>query len=471
MHEVSHPHESSPRDDSRRGFIRGSSLLLAGALPTAALASVAANPLGADALTAPRSLKVGLIGCGYQGISAASELLATASRFNLPVSLVALADAFPDRLQQAVRTLRSRHSQQVAISADARFVGLQGYRELLATDVDLVLLATPPVFRPVQFEAAVAAGKHVHVELPIAIDVPGLTRFQQAAQEALAHHRRISAGWLQSRDQRLVSTLQQLQQGLIGPIVSIQAFHPPHAKPLPADSSNATDFHWQLRNWMHFPWASGGSIVERRVRSLALVNSLLNEQPVVAQPVATKRSDHATRSAEAFQDDWQVAIEYTYPSGANMISQAWDGKAQAVGRGGQLVVQGVSGWCDWMRGEIYDSQSRLLWRASDHPDALPEDIAAPGKLSHSASPLSGLDPWATLLTTASHTEYIHSAQLAANSTMAALMGRMAVSQQTRITWEEASQSTQLFDSISRPTVELGVDRVPTIERYLTATDS
>jgi predicted dehydrogenase len=327
------------------------------------------------------------------------------------------------------------------------------------------------VFRPVQFEAAVAAGKHVHVELPVAIDVPGLNRFQHAAQEALEHHRRISAGWLQACDQRLILTLQQLQQGVIGPIVSIQAFHPPHAKPLPVASSNAADFHWQLRNWMHFPWASGGSIVERRVRSLALVNSLLNELPVEARPVATERSDHAIQSAEAFKDDWQVGVEFTYPSGAKMISQAWDGKSEAVRRGGRLVVQGLSGWCDWARGEIYDSQSQLLWRASDHPDAIPQDIPSQVKLGHSASPLSGLEPWATLLTTASHGENMNiSAQLAANSTLAALMGRMAISQQTRITWEEASQSTQVFDSISRPPVELGVDRVPSIERYLTSAD-
>ncbi|MEO8269445.1 MAG: hypothetical protein ABI557_06995, partial [Aureliella sp.] len=159
-------------EDSRRRFIRGSSLLLAGALPAAGLSATGLpatcptdllHPLPKTIPPARREIKVGLVGCGSRGMTVVSNLLA-ASRPDRFVHLTAVADAFPDSLQRIVRGLKGKFPQQVSVDSASRCLGLDGYRQLLDRDVDLVLLATPPAFRPQQFEAAVAAGRHIYAE-------------------------------------------------------------------------------------------------------------------------------------------------------------------------------------------------------------------------------------------------------------------------------------------------------------------
>lgn len=367
-------------DTNRRKFIRGSSLLLAGALPGAGLSAAGLPVLDTPnspvhlPSTQQREIKLGLIGCGYRGLKVASSLLAS-SRPELKVSITALADAFPDRLQQTLRALKGKFPQHVAVDGRARCLGLQGYRQLLECDVDLVLLATPPSFRPQHFEASVAAGKHVYAEKPIAIDMSGVQRFQSANNRAQEQGLVVGVGLPRRFHPRFQATVAQLRRGAIGTIVSAQALQSVRPPSPTAGGKSLSEMDVQLRNWTRHTWASGGPWIEPHVQNLDVINWLLGAHPLEARPVepgglcgqpaltAPQTNNGVTEAAVG----GPTAVEFLYAGGVTggvtLLShcQIVDGPhpSQLI-----LTVQGTQGHCDLANGKIFDAAGRLVWRAS-----------------------------------------------------------------------------------------------------------
>ncbi len=462
----SHTTDENPkRDESRRGFIRGSSLLLAGALPaTVASSSLAAKSAQISQPFPEGEIRIGLVGCGYQGLAIASQLLTATN--SLPVRLTAMADAFPDRFQQALRTLRGRHGDRVRIKTDGRCLGLQAYRDLLATDVHVVVLATPPVFRPAQFEAAIATEKHVYAELPIAVDVPGVTRFKLASVHAASRGCVVRVGWPHRHDEHYRLTIARLQAGAIGEIRSIQACQPVQARREVTSPASQSELHAQLRNWMHMPWASGGPLVEQRVQILDIVNWLMNGHPLAARPTTVLQTvgDSKSPTCNDFCEHLPP-IEFTYNGGVTLVCQsstvASSSDAPSANLSNQphskratIWVQGSSGQCDVVSGEFFDAQGKPTW-SSRH------ELAQLGQ--HQLGLTAALSEFLHAITSGQSSNEV---QTAVEGTLTAILGRTAAACKRPVSWDECVKSQEVFDCINLPFDHLGVDRAPTIERYL-----
>lgn len=446
------------RDDSRRGFIRGSSLLLAGALPAAGVVSVAAAASQTGTFSNTGELKVGLVGCGYRGIAAASELL-TATATTVPLRLTALADAFPDRLQQAVRTLRGRFGDRVTAAANSRHVGLRAFESVLASDVDVVLLATPPVFRPAHFEAAIAAQKHVYAESPIAVDMPGIDRFQTALASAQSQRLAVAVGLLPRYQPRYQLAISHLRQGAIGQILSVQVLHPSVARKTAAGPRSLTDFQVQLRQWSEHPWASGGGVVEQRVRGLDVVNWLLDSHPLEARRAACSGGSNSQPGD---------ILEFLYPDAIKLRSATASGSSGS-GKNAMITIQGSQGWSDLTAGKIFNARNELVWRADDAlleaASQLADAALAAGDVAESTAPkrfvgnvgCGGL--WNDFLTAVvggqrsslgpslGPFQRAAVASAAIDSTRTAILGRMASQAQRPISWEDCLCSNEAFACI------------------------
>ena len=178
--------ETAPNgQSSRRKFIKNSSLLVAGGAVAGQLSFAnTAHAFGSD------EIKIGLIGCGGRGTGAASQAMNTEGA----TKLVAMADAFGDRLQQSLRGLKGEHKEKVDVPADRQFVGFDAFKHVLESDADLVILATPPGFRPLHLESAINAGKHVFMEKPVAVDAAGVRKVLKATAEAKKKNLAIQVG-------------------------------------------------------------------------------------------------------------------------------------------------------------------------------------------------------------------------------------------------------------------------------------
>ena len=162
----------------------------------------------------------GLIGCGGRGTGAASQAMNTEG----PTRLVAMGDAFNDRLQQSLRGLKGQHADKVDVPADRQFVGFDAYKHVLSSDADLIILATPPGFRPLHFEAAVNAGKHVFMEKPVAVDAAGVRRVLKSTAEAKKKNLAVAVGLQRRHERRYMETIKRLQDGAIGDIILTRAY-------------------------------------------------------------------------------------------------------------------------------------------------------------------------------------------------------------------------------------------------------
>ncbi len=233
---------------SRRQFLQSST--------AAACAGALAAPFETAAAGNDRLLKVGLVGCGGRGAGAAMEAL----RADKNVELTALADIFQDKLANCLQGLRKQLPDKVKVAPERCFVGFDGYRRLIDSGVDVVLLATPPVFRPLHLQAAVAAGKHAFVECTAAIDAPGIRSFLQTVEQARQKNLGILSGfcWRYSLPHRAV--VEQIRRGTIGTVKAIYAtyYRPSLSRHYGGQRQPQwTDLEWQFRDWADFLWLSG----------------------------------------------------------------------------------------------------------------------------------------------------------------------------------------------------------------------
>jgi len=166
-------------------------------------------------------LKIALIGCGGRGSGAADQALNTHDQG--PIKLVAMADAFEDRLEGSLNNLARKHGDRVDVPEDRRFYGFEGYKQAIAL-ADVVILATPPGFRPIHFEEAVRQGKHVFMEKPVATDAPGVRKVLAAAEEAKKKNLKVGVGLQRHHQAGYIETIKRLQDGAIGDIITTRAY-------------------------------------------------------------------------------------------------------------------------------------------------------------------------------------------------------------------------------------------------------
>jgi myo-inositol 2-dehydrogenase / D-chiro-inositol 1-dehydrogenase len=297
--------EMPQRTANRRGFIKDSSLLLAG------------STLGKRAPVHPggsEMLRVGLVGCGGQGTALIAQTLANEKP---AAKLTAIADVFEDRMQQCIRTLRGGPCRERVDIQARRFVGLEGYKALLESDVQVVVLATPPGFRPLHFSAAIAAGKHVYAESPVAVDAPGAQQFFVAGQSAEDRHLAVCVG-LESRQHPIYrESVDRIRAGAVGDITYCRAYWNQGPMWIRQRAQRQTELEYQLRNWYYFTWLSGDHIVEQHTSNLDVINWLMDAPPVLAQGVGGRQLRTGLDCGQIY--DHHV-VEFTYANGTKLFS-------------------------------------------------------------------------------------------------------------------------------------------------------
>lgn len=271
-------HHLLPAHVSRRTFLGAASAAAA----SAATAQAATQP-AAGLFSGAGRLRVGVIGCGGRGTGAAVQAVAAAD----DVMITAIGDLFADQLAESAGLLERAVGRQFDCPAERRFSGVDAWRQVLASDVDLVILAAPPATRPMHFAAAIRAGKHVYCEKPAAIDGRGLSDVLAACAEARGRGLSIGSGLCLRHDEETRDIVGRIQDGAIGDVRHV-AMHAsiglPWQRTRQPDWSHA---EWRQRNWIANAELSGGSFVEHHIHALDKALWVMGDAcPVVALPCA-----------------------------------------------------------------------------------------------------------------------------------------------------------------------------------------
>ncbi|TAH34398.1 MAG: Gfo/Idh/MocA family oxidoreductase [Planctomycetota bacterium] len=326
-------------DLTRRGFLGTS----------AAAAAYAAAPARARSSGIDNEIKVGLIGCGGRGTGAALQALHAAGG---GVVLTAMADALADRVEGSYGSLKAALEEEggadgLRVAPDRRFHGLEAWRKVVDSDVDVVLLCTPPGFRPVQLAGAVAAGKHVFCEKPMAVDGPGVRSVIASAEAQERNRKALVAGFCWRYNVRHRQLFQRVRQGAVGDIRAIYTTY--LTGPLAARSRQDgwSDMEYQLRNWQHFLWLSGDHVVEQAVHMIDQMSWAMGDvapERVWAMGGRQWRGQSAENVGNIY-DHFSACFEY--PGGVKAFHQSrqqpncpFDNTTTILGSKGQAYVDG-----------------------------------------------------------------------------------------------------------------------------------
>ena len=364
------------------------------------------------------TLKVGLIGCGDRGTGAAVQALSADKN----VKLVAMADAFEDRLQSSLETLRKKPGvgAKVDIAPDACFVGFDAYKEVIAR-CDVVLLTTPPQFRPLHLKAAVEAGRHVFAEKPVAVDAPGVRSVLASCEAAKKKGLSVVSGLCLRYDYGFRETVRRIHAGEIGDVLTLFANDYRGGRWTKPRRPGQTDMNYQMRNWYNFTWLSGDFNVEQHVHFLDVCAWVMNEEyPVRAMGLGGRTVLNSTDYGNIYD---HFSVVYEYKNGAKLVSNCRqnpgcknDLSAQVLGsRGKALLSERTDGLsihttASW----FYPGPANQMYQ-TEH-DELFASI-------RSGKPLNNGD-------------YM------AKSTLLAIMGRMAAYTGQQVTWDMAMNSKE-----------------------------
>jgi len=391
---------------TRREFLKTSAAAVMGGGIAARLGDVpAVHAAGSD------QIRIGLIGCGDRGTGAVDNAMEAAPN----VKLVAMADVFTDRIETSLDVLK-KLGREVDVPQIRRFAGFGAFEQVLASDVNYVILATPPGFRPWHLKATVAAGKNVFTEKPVAVDGPGIRTVLAAYEEAKAKGLAIGAGTQRRHQAGYLETLKRIQDGAIGQITSARAYWNQGAIWVHPRQEGWSDMVWQLRNWYYFTWLCGDHIVEQHVHNLDVVNWALGAHPARA----VGNGGRQVRTGPEYGNIYDhFTIDYEYENGVHMTSMCR--QMPNCENSVSEALAGTKGFCQVNKYRItgenswhYGSQDNKPY-VQEHADL----IAA----------IRGGQPYNELKTVA-------------ESTLTAIMGRMAAYTGKAVTWDQALSSQE-----------------------------
>ena len=408
---------------TRRDFVKGTA---------AVVGSVMASqfPLGASAYYGvDDAIRVGLIGCGGRGTGAAMQ----AMRASQNVRLVAMADPFMDRIEESIGNIMDPDSQegdaadvatQVDVPAERRFDGFDGYKEVLAQS-DVVILTTPPGFRPIHFDAAVEAGKQIFMEKPLATDAPGVRRILATAAKARAKKLNVVVG-LQRHYQRVYREwVQRMHDGAIGDIILGRVYWNgggvwvrDRAQYEEKVGRKLTEMEYQMRNWYYFNWLCGDHIVEQHIHNIDVANWVLQGHPVRAQGQGGRLVRTGKDHGEIFDHHF---VEFEYDNGSRVLSQCRQ-MPDCLNRVSE-AFHGSTGTAP-VPGELYAASGEAIYEHRGEQDPNPYQV------EHN-------ELFAAIA--AGQFKYADT-ENGAVATMTAIMGRMATYSGGEVTWDDALAS-------------------------------
>ena len=410
-------------DVSRRAFIGSVAAAAVSACATTSKPAPQTTPgaaatTGAAARVTPKApdgpvLRAGLIGCGGRGRGAANNFLDAGPN----LQIVALADVFPDRVAEAQKLLKERRGQD--IPNDKCYTGFDAYQKLIESGgVDIVLHATPPHFRPLHAPAVIAAKKHLFMEKPISVDVPGAKIIIDLADRATSQGLSVMTGTQLRRDLGRMAVQKRVRDGAIGDITSLRTIRNQGALWYRVPEPGWSDMEYQIRDWVNWGWLSGDIIVEQHIHHLDAMLWILGETPKRAVGMGA----HVRRRTGDQYDFF--SIDYTYDGNVHMHStiRQLNGCANEA----QEVVVGTKGYADVGYGgtpALYDLTGKQVWKYTG-----PEN-----------DPL--VQEHVDFVTAIRTGKPINTAKETALSTLMAIMGRDSAYSGKAITWDDLLAST------------------------------
>ncbi|MEX2172569.1 MAG: Gfo/Idh/MocA family oxidoreductase [Pirellulales bacterium] len=404
----SKPSNKSATGGNRRRFLQTSSVAVAGATLASGLnIARAAHPLGDD------EIKIGLIGCGGRGTGAAEDALKAPGKSKL----VAMGDAFPEFLGECHKRLSKQFGDRCDVPKDRQFTGLDAYEKVLASDANYIILATPPGFRPIHFEAAINAGKHVFMEKPVAVDAPGIRRVLAAGEMAKEKGLGVGVGLQRHHDPAYIEAIKRIQDGEIGNVICTRVYWNGPGLWIRNREPDDTEMKYQVRNWYYFNWLCGDHIVEQHIHNMDVSNWLKGMVPIEAQGQGGREVRRSKACGQIFDHHF---VEFTYPDGTKMISQCrhipdcWSSVSEHA--------HGTAGTADVSKQEFFAPDGKLAWKYRG-------PTAGPYQQEH-------VDLQASIR----KGEPINETEFGATSTMTAILGRMATYGGKVVKWDDAIAS-------------------------------
>jgi myo-inositol 2-dehydrogenase / D-chiro-inositol 1-dehydrogenase len=388
----------------RRDFIA------AGAMAAAAtLAPAGVYAAGSDVV------KIGLVGCGGRGSGAIRDCLTGDSS----VRLAAMGDAFEHKVKGAYEGIKKEYGERIIAKEANCFFGLDAYKKVVDSDIDLVLFCTPPGFRPMHIEYAVEKKRHIFTEKPVGVDGPGIRRVLAAYEQAKKDGLCIVAGTQRRHQKGYIDTVKQIQDGAIGDVTAARCYWNGNGIWFNPRNKGESDAAYQMRNWYHFVWVCGDHIVEQHVHNLDVINWIMNAHPVRAHGMGGRGTVGSHRPAGDPKEVGHIfdhfAVEYEYANGVRLFSfcRHQPGTEQSVSE----AVQGSKGSSQvnayTINGKTVAADTNVSAYVQEHTD-LVQMIRDGGK--------------------------INELKTVAESTLTAILGRMATYSGKVVTWEQALNS-------------------------------
>ncbi len=419
------PNSTHKPSVSRRGLLKHSAALAA----AAAVAAPLIVPRGVRAAGSD-VIKFGLIGCGGRGTGAAGQALSA----NPQNHLTAMGDAHSDRLETSLQSLQKKSPEQVKVNGDTTFIGLDAYKKVIDSGVDVVLLTTPPAFRALHFAYAVEKNKHVFAEKPLCVDVAGYKSILKTLEEGKKKNLAFVDGfcWRYSIGER--NTFPRIHDGAIGEIASIYSMYNTTQLWFKPRLPDWSDTEWQLRNWLYFTWLSGDHIVEQAVHTIDKIAwAMKDEMPVKAWANGGRQQRTDPAYGHIF-DHFSVVYEWANGARAHLYCRQQDGCASEVSD----HFIGTKGVCD-IKSDFSPKNGGGNYVIREHGDKgpgwrlsnVPKDFPNAYQVEHDE-----------LFASIRDGKPIHAGTRVPNSAMMAILGRMAAYSGKVVTWEEAQASNE-----------------------------
>lgn len=405
------PQDAASKPDTKPATTRRRFLGTAAA--TAAASAVAPGAFAAHGGGNDR-LRIGVIGVGGRGKGACRDALEAGD----DVVLVAMGDAFMDNVEVGHKTLSDQFGDRVQVPDEQKFAGFDAYKQVLACDLDLVILTTPPGFRPIHFRAAIDAGKHVFAEKPIAVDAAGVRSFLDTARDAKDRGLGVGIGLQRRHDALYQDCVNKIWDGALGSeTLYTRVYWNGGGVWTRPRKPEQTEMEYQMRNWYYFNWLCGDHIVEQHIHNLDVSNWIKQGPPVKAQGMGGREVRTGREQGQIFDHH---AVEYTYADGTTMMSQCrhqpdtWSQVAE--------YAHGAEGYCYLGAGKFHDRAGKVT-----------ERVRTKGKRSQ-------LQEHITLQQSIKAGTPVAEGQYGAEATMTAILGRMATYSGKQIGWDEAMAS-------------------------------
>ena len=396
---------------NRRGFLEHSAKITAAGFLMSRLPAESKKLISFEG-----EIKVALVGCGGRGTGAISQALEA----DPDVRLVAMADAFGDRAEECLKTLIEKFvdSDKINVNRETIFTGFDAYKQ--AIDIaDVIILTTPPAFRPLHFEYAISKGKHVFMEKPVATDVAGIRTVLAAGKEARRKKLNVVVG-LQRHYQRSYQSIKnKIDRGKIGEIISGQVYWNSGGVWVRPRETGQTELEYQMRNWYYFNWLCGDHIVEQHIHNIDVANWFIGSTPVSAQGMGGREVRKGKDHGQIFDHHF---VEFTYKNGQVVASQCRHQKG-CMNRV-EEVFQGTRGNVTTNSshfGLIKNKREKVVYNHEG------EDDINPYQQEHNE-----------LFSAIKAGDYrMDDTNRGAEATMSAILGRMATYSGKKITWDEA----------------------------------